>query len=184
MIDAIGSGIKRMFIIQRRKFFPLPDYELVQNKVKVTITGKVVDINYARKLASVSDLSFENIIALDKVSKNKKLNDEEIRQLKDKNLIEGRKPNFHISAATGEKGDYIKQRGIDDDYCQKIIIDFLKKFGEGKRTDFEEILLDKLPDVLDENQKKHKIKNNLQKLRLQGIISPLGKVWKMSKPNS
>lgn len=186
MIDAIGSGIKRMFIIQRRKFFPLPDYELLQDKVKVTITGKVVDINYARKLASVSDLGLENIIALDKVSKSKELNDEEIRQLKSKNLIEGRKPNFHISAtvakATGEKGDYIKQRGIDDDYCQKIILDFLKKFGEGRRTDFEDILLDKLPDVLDENQKRHKIKNNLQKLRLKGIITPFGKVWKMSKP--
>ncbi len=186
MIDAIGSGIKRMFIIQRRKFFPLPDYELLQDKVKVTITGKVVDINYARKLASVSDLGLENIIALDKVSKSKELNDEEIRQLKSKNLIEGRKPNFHISAtvakATGEKGDYIKQRGIDDDYCQKIILDFLKKFGEGRRTDFEDILLDKLPDVLDESQKRHKIKNNLQKLRLKGIITPSGKVWKMSKP--
>ncbi len=186
MIDAIGSGIKRMFIIQRRKFFPLPDYELLQDKVKVTITGKVVDINYARKLASVSDLGLENIIALDKISKSKELNDEEIRQLKSKNLIEGRKPNFHISAtvakATGEKGDYIKQRGIDDDYCQKIILDFLKKFGEGRRTDFEDILLDKLPDVLDENQKRHKIKNNLQKLRLKGIITPFGKVWKMSKP--
>lgn len=186
MIDAIGSGIKRMFIIQRRKFFPLPDYELLQDKVKVTITGKVVDINYARKLASVSDLGLENIIALDKVSKSKELNDEEIRQLKSKNLIEGRKPNFHISATvaktTGEKGDYIKQRGIDDDYCQKIILEFLKRFGEGRRTDFEEILLDKLPDVLDENQKRHKIKNNLQKLRLKGIITPSGKVWKMSKP--
>lgn len=185
MIDAIGSGIKRMFIIQRRKFFPLPDYELLQDKVKVTIIGKVVDINYARKLASVSDLGLEHIIALDKVSKNKELNDEEIRQLKSKNLIEGRKPNFHISAtvakATGEKGDYIKQRGIDDDYCQKIILEFLKKFGEGKRTDFEEILLDKLPDVLDGNQKRHKIKNNLQKLRLKGVIIPFGKVWKMSK---
>ena len=187
MIDAIGSGIKRMFIIQRKKFFPLPDYEIIQDKVKVTITGKVVDINYARKLAAVSDLDLENIIALDKVSKNKTLNDEEIRQLKSKNLIEGRKPNFHISPtvakATGEKGDYIKQRGIDDDYCQKIILDFLKKFGEGKRTDFEEILLDKLPDVLDDKQKRHKIKNNLQKLRLKGTISPFGKIWKMSRPH-
>lgn len=148
----------------------------------------MVDINYAHKLATVSDLSLEDIISLDKVSKDKPLNDEEIRQLKTKSLIEGRKPNFHISAsvakATGEKGEYIKQRGIDDEYCQKIILDYLKKFKEGKRTDFEEILLDKLPDVLDDKQKRNKIKNNLQRLRVQGIISPFGKIWKMSSTGS
>ncbi|MBN1116288.1 MAG: putative DNA binding domain-containing protein [Bacteroidales bacterium] len=185
MIDAIGSGIKRMFNIQRKKFFPLPDYEFTADKVKLTITGKVVDINYARKVAAIPDLSLADIIALDKVSKSKVLNDNEINQLKNKGLIEGRKPNFHISAtvarATGEKADYIKQRGIDDDYCQKIIMDYLKKFGEGKREDFEKVLLDKLPDILDLSQKSNKIKNNLQKLRIQGFIYPDGKIWRMSK---
>jgi len=45
-----------------------------------------------------------------------------------------------------------------------------------------EVLLDKLPDVLDEAQKKHKIKNLLQQLKNKGIIYHEGKVWKMSKP--
>lgn len=60
---------------------------------------------------------------------------------------------------TGENADYIKQRGIDDDYCQKMILDYLKKFKKGKRADFEKVLLDKLPDVLSHDQKKDKIKN-------------------------
>lgn len=174
MIDAIGSGIKRMFNIQRKKFFPMPEYEFVGNKVKLTITGKVLDINYARKIASLPDLSLPDIIALDKVSKGKKINDTEVKDLKAKGLIEGRKPNFHISAtvarATGEKADYLKQRGIDDEYCQKMILDFIQKFGEGKREDFEKVLLDKLPDVLSIGQKKHKIKNVLQKIKREGKI--------------
>jgi ATP-dependent DNA helicase RecG len=185
MIDAIGSGIKKMFNIQRRKFFPLPEYVIKTTDVKVIITGKVIDINYAKKLAMVPNLSLEEIILLDKVAKNKKLKKEEILLLKGKNLIEGRKPNFHISAtvakATGDESVYIKQRGIDDEYCQKIIIDYLKKFGEGKRADFDKILLDKLPDVLNKNQKLNKIKNILQKLKSSGLISPDGKVWKMTK---
>jgi ATP-dependent DNA helicase RecG len=185
MIDAIGSGIKRMFNIQRKKFFPMPEYDFGGNKVKLTILGKVVDINYARKIASMPSLSLTDIIALDKVAKGKTISDMEIKNLKSRNLIEGRKPNFHISATvakiTGEKASYIKQRGIDDEYCQKIILDYLRKFGEGKKEDFENVLLEKLPDVLDQKQKSNKIKNNLQKLRLQGLIHPNGKIWKMSK---
>lgn len=174
MIDAIGSGIKRMFTIQRKKYFPMPEYEFGDNKVKLTITGKVVDVNYAQKLASMPDLSLIDIIALDKVSKRKNLSTNEIENLKTKGLIEGRKPNFHISSTvaevTGEQADYIRQRGIDDDYCQKIIIDYLNKFGEGKREDFEKVLLDKLPDALVQKQKKHKIKNILQKMKREHKI--------------
>lgn len=178
MIDAIGSGIKRMFNIQRKKFFPMPEYEFAGNKVKLSIIGKVVDINYARKIASMPDLGLIDIMALDKVAKGKKLSEAEIRELKGKGLVEGRKPNFHISAtvakATGEKADYIKKRGIDDEYCQKIIADYLVKFGEGKREDFEKVLLEKLPDVLTLDQKRDKIKNILQKMKREGKIK-LGK---------
>ncbi|WP_194973669.1 ATP-binding protein [Aquiflexum lacus] len=187
MIDAIGSGIKRMFNIQRKKFFPMPEYEFGGKKVKLIITGKVMDLNYARKVASMPDLGLLDIIALDKVSKGKKLNESEIKELKAKGLIEGRKPNFHISATvakvTGEKADYIKQRGIDDAYCQKMILDYIQKFGEGRREDFEKVLLDKLPDVLGIDQKRNKVRNILQKMRREGLIVPEGKTWKMSKLN-
>jgi ATP-dependent DNA helicase RecG len=154
MIDTIGSGIKRMFIIQKNKFFPLPEYTLTNEQVKVVITGKVLDIKYARKLAQMSELNLNDIILLDKVQKHNSLNDEEIKRLRQKKLIEGRKHHFHISSTvarkTGQEDDYIKMKGIDDNYCQKIILDYLRKFSKGKRSDFEKILLDKLPDVLNE----------------------------------
>jgi ATP-dependent DNA helicase RecG len=56
------------------------------------------------------------------------------------------------------------------------------EFGDSLKSDFEKVLLDKLPDVLDEAQKKHKIKNLLQQLKNNGIIYPEGKIRKMSKP--
>lgn len=98
MIDTIGSGIKHMFSIQKRKFFPLPEYSFVNNEVKVMITGKVLDVNYARKLAQTPDLGLHDIMLLDKVQKGKTLNSEEIKQLRNSKLIEGRKPNFYISS--------------------------------------------------------------------------------------
>jgi ATP-dependent DNA helicase RecG len=44
MIDTIGSGIKRMFLKQRERFFPMPDYDLSEpERVKVRLFGKVLD---------------------------------------------------------------------------------------------------------------------------------------------
>ena len=37
LIDTIGSGIKKMFIIQKNKFFPLPEYELLNDSVIITL---------------------------------------------------------------------------------------------------------------------------------------------------
>jgi ATP-dependent DNA helicase RecG len=185
MIDTIGSGIKKMFLIQKSKFFPLPEYDLSNNKVQVTIIGKVLDLKYAHKLAEIPSLSLQELIYLDKVAKRKILTEEEARVLKQKKLIEGRKPNFHISSdvalVTGEQTSYMKQRGIDDGYCQKMILEYLEKFSRGDRENFETLLLDKLPDVLSTAQKKNKIKNNLQLLRKQGIIRVENKIWSLSR---
>ena len=35
----------------------------------------------------------------------------------------------------------------------------MKEFKEGKKDDFEKILLDKLPDILDEHKKENKVRN-------------------------
>lgn len=185
MIDTIGSGIKRLFVIQKEKFFPLPDYNLNNRKVTVTIIGKVIDINYARKLAQMKELSLAEIMLLDKVQKDKKLTNQEIQILRSKKLIEGRKPNIHISSMvaseTGQRAEYIKQRGIEDDYCKKIILDYLIQFKEGRSRDFEKILLSKLSDGLSFQQKKNKIKNILQSLKNEGKVEVHGKVWQISE---
>jgi ATP-dependent DNA helicase RecG len=50
-------------------------------------------------------------------------------------LMEGRKPNFHISSSIaesiGEKPSYIKHKGIDNEYYQNMILKFLDKFEVG-----------------------------------------------------
>jgi len=168
MIDTIGSGIKRMFRIQKDKFFPLPEYDFSNKKVKVTIIGKVVDLNYARKLAELPTLSLDEIILLDKVAKQKALSDEDAKSLKSKHLIEGRKPNFHISSdvaeVVGEKASYIKQRGFKDEHYKKMIIDYLKTYGQASKKEIDELILDILPSVLDKNQKENKIRNIIYSL--------------------
>jgi ATP-dependent DNA helicase RecG len=186
MIDTIGSGIKKMFISQRRKFFPLPEYDLDNNKVKLTIIGKVLDIEYAKKLAQIPDLDLKIIIALDKVQKRKKLTQQENKKLRAQGYIEGRSPNIFISSKIAikidEKEDYMKRKGIEDEYIQKMILDYLKKFKEASRNDLEKMLLDKISVLLGHQQKKDKVKNLLQKLKNEGKIKlNEDKKWTLSK---
>ncbi|WP_230537061.1 ATP-binding protein [Teredinibacter turnerae] len=185
MIDTIGSGIRKMFLIQKKRYFPLPEYELEDNRVQVTITGRVVDVAYARKLAEYPDLTLEDILLLDRVQKRKPLTDDQAKHLKALGLIEGRKPNFHISAQvadhSGERAQYIRNRAFDDQHYKQMITEYLEKFGTAKRVDINRLLLDKLPDVLDATQKDNKVKNLLQALKQEGVIEPDGKSWRMSK---
>ncbi len=163
MIDTVGSGIKRMFRSQREKYFPMPDYDFSNNKVKATITGKVLDMDYARMLAQNPDLSLDEIILLDKVQKRKDITEEEILRLKTKGLVEGRKPNFHISQQvaekTGQKAEYIKNRGFKDQHYKDMILEFIDKYGSASKTDIDKLILDILPKVLDEKKKKNKVRN-------------------------
>lgn len=51
MIDTIGSGILRMFRVQKARSFPLPDYDLsAPGRVSVRVEGRVIDENYTKLL--------------------------------------------------------------------------------------------------------------------------------------
>lgn len=189
MIDSMGYGIHKMTKSQYQRYFPLPDYtKSKRDEVVLEIYGNAIDENFSKLLIEqINEINLTEVILLDKVQKGQPITKEASILLKKKNFVEGRYPNLHISAniaaVTGDMADYMKQKGIDDSFCQQIILDYLKKFKMAKRAELEAVLLDKLPDVLDIQQKKNKVKNNLQTLKKQGLIVPEGKLWKMSKPS-
>lgn len=195
MIDTIGSGIRRSFGIQRERNFPMPTYDLSEpGKVKVRVIGQILDPNYTRMLMSQTNLDLLDVIALDKVQKGLTITDEEVKLLRSKKLIEGRRPNIHVSAdvaaATDTIVDYLTKRGIDKDYCQKMVFELLSKKAEASRPEIESLLLTKLSDALDEEQKKNFIKNLLQEMKREGIVRPVegrrgrGAKWELSKKGS
>lgn len=166
MIDTIGSGIKRMFFTQKKRFFPLPDYDLSDpNKVQVRIIGKILDENYTRMLINHTELDLTTVMLLDKVQKKEKITQEEVKKLRKQRLIEGKYPNIYvaaqIAAITGDKTTYIKNRAFDKDYYKNLIIKFLEQYHSASRQDIDNLLLDKLSDTLNEVQKRKKINNLL-----------------------
>lgn len=174
MVETEGGGIRKMFNYQSKRFFPMPEYDISKSRVSVTVVGKVLDINYATVLAQNDDLTLEEIIMLDKIQKGKQLTNTEVKHLKQKNLIEGRKPNYHISftvaQTTGQKAEYSKYKAFNKKYYLDFIIEAINTHKSLERMDIDKLLWDKLPDNLTEKQKKTKINNLLSELRQKGII--------------
>lgn len=179
MIDTMGSGIHEMHVGQARRYFPLPDYDLTEpGQVKMTIYGKVLDLAYSRMLIEKTDLSFDDILALDRVQKHLPIEEATVRRLRRAGLIEGRKPNLHVSASVAKvvatKEDYIRTRPQDDAFYKKLIVDFVEKFGSASRQEIDRLLTDKLSDALSEDQKLDKIGNLLSALRRGGVLRNIG----------
>jgi ATP-dependent DNA helicase RecG len=182
MVDTIGSGIKKMFNYQKERFFPLPEYDLSNSKIKVTITGKVLDMDYAKLLAQNNTLSLEDIIMLDKVQKKNRITDAEEKHLRSRNLIEGRKPNFFISLKVVRKTDlkavYTKTKGLDNKYYEDLLSTAIEQHFSLNRQEIDELLYSKLPDWMTDKQKKTKITNIIAKLRIKGFIENTGSDFK------
>lgn len=183
------KGIKKIFNFQRERFFPMPDYDLSGGKVKVIISGKILDMEYARLLARNKDLTLEDIIMLDKVQKKQALSEFEEKHLRNKKLIEGRKPNYYIgikiAAKTGQKAAYSKNKAFDKSYYLDLIEKAIREHKSLERRDIDELLWQKFPDWMDNKQKKNKIGNLLSELRMKGKIKNKGiyskPIWSLKK---
>lgn len=176
MIDTQSMGIRKVFRIQQEKFFPLPDYNLnTKNQVSVFVYGKIIDENYTKVLFENPDFDIETAFWIDRVQKHKSIPKDAIKQLRALGVIEGKMPNIYISAKVAESIDeraqYIKNKGFENEAYCKWIISYLKTYKKGTKQDFIQLLKDKLPDSLTDKQKVSKIKNILQTMRQDGIIT-------------
>lgn len=179
MIDTMGFGIRRMFLAQRKRFFPLPEYDLSRpDRVSMTIYGKLIDENYSRILMEEQDLSLTDVMLLDRIQKQQPVDKAMVKGLRRRNLIEGRYPNIYISAVvaktTGQQAEYTKHRAFDNPYYKDLIIRFLEQHGKGISSDFQVLLMDKLSDTLNDRQKKDKVRNLLQELAREDKIENTG----------
>ena len=191
MIDTMGYGIRDMYLGQARRYFPLPDYDLsAPGEVRMTLYGGVVDIAYSRLLIQKTDLPLADVLALDRVQKKLPIPDAAATRLRKAGLIEGRKPNYFVSAevaaATDSVSDYIHTRGQDNAFYAKLITDYLRVKGSANRVELNKLLLDKLSDALSDEQKYTKVSNLLGKLRRGGVIENLGSdtapCWRLIPP--
>lgn len=177
MVDVAGGGIIKMFKFQMARFFPLPEYDLSDNHVEVTITGKVIDMAFADTLMKNPKMSFADVIILDKVQKKKHISDSDAYEMRTKGFIEGRKPNYRISSELARitddvelKTKVIRDKGFDDIYYKDLILQYLKEYSHADKKEICSLIIDKLPESLTMDQKYNKVSNLLKSMKRNNMI--------------
>jgi ATP-dependent DNA helicase RecG len=169
MIDTQGGGIKKMFSQQRKRFFPMPDYDLTQSeRVEVRIEGRIMDERYAKVLLSRGGLDLNTVILLDRVQKKITVTKDEAKFLRNEGLVDGRYPHLVICSSLADnaeaKATRIKDKGFNNRYYKDLIIQFIGEYKSASRQEIDAALMNKLPNILSGRQKLMKIHNLLYEL--------------------
>ena len=162
--------------------------------VKLRLQGRFLDENYSRTLLAHADLPWPDVLALDTIQKGGSPDDDLVKGLRRRGLVEGRKPKLHvaadIAAATETEAEYLHHRAFDDTYFCDMIVEYLKKFGSAKRAKFNRLLEGKLSDLLNPRQQRNKIDSLLRRLQQEGKIKVegygKGAIWRLvaNRPSS
>lgn len=176
MIDSQGYGIHNLYVRQKERYLPMPDYDGTDDThVTMHLPGAVIDENYSLILMENHDISLTEAVLLDQVQKGKTIEESAVSLLRKNGLIEGRKPNLfvakRVAQKTNQKVEYSKHKGLDAESCESLLIKSLKDHGRLSRQEIDRLLWNVLSDQLNDKQKKAKIGNLLSKLRLKKIIA-------------
>ena len=168
MIDTVSRGIKKMFTEQMERRFPMPDYEIDNEKkeVAVRIYGNAINERYTKLLKDNDTLTLHDCISLDATQKGHRIDDEIAQELLKRGLIEGEAPNYTISLgvakASRQLPQYTKAKGLDKARLKQMVLQLLQNAGkDGARR---EIIYDYLKDLLPSN------KSQEQQLRYLGRL--------------
>ena len=87
VIPASGSGIRSMYLSQAYRRFPMPDFDILGDRVAVRFSG-IRGGSYARVLDLRGDLDLRTVMDLDRIAKNRFVADRRIKALARRGLVE------------------------------------------------------------------------------------------------
>lgn len=176
MIETLGSGIPRVYRLQKQRGFPMTDYDLSDPRtVSVKVYGRVLDENYTRALLARPDIEIRDVIALDKVQKGVRLDASTFSRLRNQGLVEGTRTSAKVAA-------HMVGSSEDTDIENQIIL-YLRE-GVGKSALIMAALGPHLAASLSDAQKANKVRNAVQNLARKGRVKNRGKggrgaIWEL-----
>ena len=191
MIDTVGRGIRKIFNEQRRRFFPMPDYEIDNDKreVAVRLYGNVINQKYTTLLKEKKELTLEDCILLDAVQKGHRITEEAAQELMAKGLVEGKYPELSISLnvarQTKQLPEYTRVSGLERSKLKQMALQFIQNAGdEGTMRDgIYDYLKVAMPGNKTKEQNLRLLGNILKELKEEGSVSLSGLSWYAIKAN-
>lgn len=188
MIDTVSRGIKKMFTEQMERRFPMPDYEIDNEKkeVAVRIYGNAINERYTKLLKDNDTLTLHDCISLDAIQKGHRIDDEIAQDLLKRGLIEGEAPNYIISLgvakASRQLPQYTKAKGLDKARLKQMVLQLLQNAGKdgARREIIYEYLKDLLPSNKSQEQQLRYLGRLLVEMNEERTIERIGLRWLLS----
>lgn len=185
MIDTVSRGIKKMFTNQMERRFPMPDYEIDNEKkeVAVRIYGNAINERYTKLLKENDTLTLHDCISLDAIQKGHRIDEEIAQDLLKRGLIEGEAPNYTISIgvakASKQLPGYTRVRGLERDKIKHMVLQYIQNAGTdgAKRDAILEYLQGTLPSRNTNEQNTILVKNIMTEMKNESTIFTDGRLW-------
>ena len=185
MIDPVSRGIKKMFTEQWQRRFPMPDYEIDNDRqqVAVRIYGTSIDERYTNMLKNNDSLTLWDCISLDAIQKGHRIDETVAQDMIQRGLIEGEAPNYRISLTVAKKtkqlSGYTRVVGLERDKIKHMVLQYIQNAGSdgAKRSDIMEYLAGTLPSRNTPEQNLVLLKNIMNEMKNENKISTDGRLW-------
>lgn len=185
MIDTVSRGIKKMFTEQWQRRFPMPDYEIDNDKqqVAVRIYGTSIDERYTNMLKNNDSLTLWDCISLDAIQKGHRIDESVAQDMIQRGLIEDDAPNYRISLTVAKKtkqlSGYTRVVGLERDKIKHMVLQYIQNSGSdgAKRSDIMEYLAGTLPSRNTPEQNSMFVSNILREMTTDQTIFQRDKRW-------
>ena len=165
VIPAVGSGIRSMYLSQAYRRFPMPDFDILGDRVAVRFSG-LRGGSYARVLDLRDDLDLKTIMDLDRLAKNRYVPDRRVKALARRGLVEMIGDLPCIASGAGQEVASAYTAGT----AQDAVLDLIRAKGFVTRSDVAEVLASRDSKELTEEQLRVKATNLLQTMRKAGLV--------------
>lgn len=185
MIDTVSRGIKKMFTEQWQRRFPMPDYEIDNDRqqVAVRIYGTSIDERYTNMLKNNDSLTLWDCISLDAIQKGHRIDETVAQDMIQRGLIEGEAPNYRISLTVAKKtkqlSGYTRVVGLERDKIKHMVLQYIQNAGAdgAKRSDIMEYLAGTLPSRNTPDQNSMFVSNILREMTTDQTVFQRDKRW-------
>ena len=165
IVPASGTGIRSMYLAQAARRFPMPDFDISDDRVSVRFPGIRAGA-YARVLDVRSDIDLRTMMDLDRIAKLRYVPERRLKALVRRNLVELMDGVPCIACGAGQTVLSAFVEGTDED----AVLMLIERNGFVTRSDVADILAARDPKELTPEQVRVKSTNLLQTMRKKGLI--------------